>query len=553
LPIYLLQGGGLTRFLGRRQHPIWWDELAVLPFLQTQIAINQAWQQGEVAGLDRLAQLAANPFQRWVLQRALYQRLHQSPSAIPLLYQLFSLESLEAYAIAPVSKADWQRIPSVRQVFISELAGQGNDHARGLESAVWWLTQPLRVRRATSLTTFSGLLYRLTWDIEPDAPWPTDLNLNTFQDLFDQLAHYPGGSEIKHSFECMNDFLNYSTLAKLANASACLTNLPSPEAAIRPPVLRALQQFGHIGQDIAVFQVATSRLNQLAALGRANEQIENLHEYINQSVLPPEKVILQEIVRRWRKLVSEVSGELGQITIAEPVVNPYIAGNPVAGELFVGREAILRELEELWLKPGQVDSVLLYGHRRMGKSSILKNLPYRLDGQRNLVVEFNLQRVGKVSSTGELLYALALALYDRLLLSTSSPISEPDEATFLGANHNPYQAFNRWLRSLAPHMVERRFIVAIDEFELIESAIDEGRIEAELIDFLRGLIQTTDWFVLAPECVNKNETKNKRELVWNRLAVRSSHWWIDPNGRGYHGWAGRVMDKALRMGEISRG
>jgi len=140
---------------------------------------------------------------------------------------------------------------------------------------------------------------------------------------------------------------------------------------------------------------------------------------------------------------------------------------------------------------------LLYGHRRMGKSSILKNLPYRLDGQRNLVVEFNLQRVGKVSSTGELLYALALALYDRLLLSTSSPISEPDEATFLGANHNPYQAFNRWLRSLAPHMVERRFIVAIDEFELIESAIDEGRIEAELIDFLRGLIQTTDWFVLA--------------------------------------------------------
>jgi hypothetical protein len=46
-------------------------------------------------------------------------------------------------------------------------------------------------------------------------------------------------------------------------------------------------------------------------------------------------------------------------------------------------------------------------------------------------------------------------------------------------------------------MAERRFIVAIDEFELIEFAIDEGRIEAELIEFLRGLIQTTDWFVLA--------------------------------------------------------
>ena len=497
LPTYLIQGGGLVKSPWGGQHPVWWDELAVLPFMQTQIAINQAWQPGEVAGLERLSQLATNPFQRWVLQRALYQRLHQSPSAIPFLYQLFSLESLEAYAIAPVSKTDWQRIPSVRQVFISELAGQGNDHARGLESAVWWLTQPLRVRRATSLTTFSGLLYRLTWGIEPDAPWPVNLNLAEFHDLFDQLANYPGGSEIQQSFNCIIDFLNYNSLAKLASASACLTPLPSPEDAIRPPVIQALQRFGHIGQDIAVFQVATSRLNQLAALGRVTDQLEDLREYINQSVLPPEKVILQEILRRWRKLVSEVSGELGQIAIAEPVVNPYVAGNPVAGELFVGREAILRELEELWLKPGQVDSVLLYGHRRMGKSSILKNLPHRLDGQRNLVVEFNLQRVGKVSSTGELLYALALALYDRLLLPTSSPISEPDEATFLGANHNPYQAFNRWLTFLAPYMAERRFIVAMDEFELIEFAIDEGRVEAELIEFLRGLIQTTDWFVLA--------------------------------------------------------
>jgi hypothetical protein len=49
------------------------------------------------------------------------------------------------------------------------------------------------------------------------------------------------------------------------------------------------------------------------------------------------------------------------------------------------------------------------------------------------------------------------------------------------------------------------------------------------------------------------KTENKKELVWNRLAARSRHWWIDPNGGGYHGWAGRMVDKALRMGEISRG
>ncbi|MGF1520174.1 MAG: hypothetical protein ACFCVB_20565 [Nodosilinea sp.] len=173
LPMYLIQGGGLVRSTRQGQHPIWWDELAVLPFLQTQVAINQAWQQGAMAGLERLSQLAENPFQRWVLQRALYQRLHQSSSALPFLYQLFSLESLEAYAIAPVRESDWQGIPSVRQVFISELAGRGNDdHAREPEGAVWWLTRPLRIRKSTTLTAFADLLYRLTWGIEPDAPWP---------------------------------------------------------------------------------------------------------------------------------------------------------------------------------------------------------------------------------------------------------------------------------------------------------------------------------------------------------------------------------------------
>jgi hypothetical protein len=55
------------------------------------------------------------------------------------------------------------------------------------------------------------------------------------------------------------------------------------------------------------------------------------------------------------------------------------------------------------------------------------------------------------------------------------------------------------------------------------------------------------------ECVNKNETETKKKLVWNCLAVRSRHRRIDPNGRGHHGWAGRMMDKALRMGEISGG
>jgi hypothetical protein len=43
----------------------------------------------------------------------------------------------------------------------------------------------------------------------------------------------------------------------------------------------------------------------------------------------------------------------------------------------------------------------------------------------------------------------------------------------------------------------QRFIVTVDEFELIERMVREGRLEARLLDFLRATIQTYPWFVLA--------------------------------------------------------
>jgi len=515
LPFYLLEVGGLLGLPPRGWHPLWWDELAVLPFLNPQRVIRQAWSAGETVGLQRWAQVAANLFQHWILQRGLHEKLCHAPEALPFLYRLLSDSALDVYAIAPLQGSDWRAIPSVRQVFISEVAGCGHTHARGRDEVVWRLTRPLRTQQSTPLTDFAHLLYQLIWGQYGDEALPAEFNLGQYRSVYSRLSDYPGGQEIQQSFDCMAQYLAYGALADLAQAEACLQGLPAPDDAIRPSVIQALQRFGHIGGDIMVFQAATSRVNQLAALGRATDALEDLRTYINSTVLPPEQKILQAIVRRWRQLISDAIGELGQLVIAEPIANPYVAGNPVSGELFVGREEILRELEELWLRPGQTDSVLLYGHRRMGKSSILKNLPHRLDSQCNWVVEFNLQRIGKVRSTGELLYALALEMFDRLPAAEALPVAEPDEAAFLASHRSPYQAFNRWLKQVAPHMAGRRFITAIDEFELLEVAINDQRLEADLIEYLRGLINTTDWFVIA--LAGLYTLQEKTRDYWNPL------------------------------------
>ncbi|MGD9099493.1 MAG: ATP-binding protein, partial [Anaerolineae bacterium] len=275
--------------------------------------------------------------------------------------------------------------------------------------------------------------------------------------------------------------------------------LPYNNPPIRPAVLAALERLGAVGAEIAVYRDASSRVNQLAALARAADALDELDEYVGAEVLAPERTLLRRVVRQWQRLVIEAGGEVGRVEATGPVANPYVAGNPVTGDLFVGREDILRRLEELWATVGQRPSVVLYGHRRMGKSSILHNLGARF-GAHTVVVDFNMQRVGLVGSTGELLYNLALALYDAQtseVCKTSEvlDLGEPHEQHFTA--HNPYTAFDRFLKRLESARGERRFIVTVDEFELIEEMIEGGVLEARLLDFWRGVIQTYQWFVMA--------------------------------------------------------
>lgn len=226
----------------------------------------------------------------------------------------------------------------------------------------------------------------------------------------------------------------------------------------------------------------------MAALARANDALKALNEYVSQEVMAPEQYLFRRIIRQWQQLIITAGGELGRAEVTGPAANPYVAGNPVTGDLFVGRDDVLRRLEELWRGTGQKPSVVLYGHRRMGKSSILQNLGKRFGAEKTLIY-FNMQNSGMVETTGELMLSLALSLCDAFKLP------EPAEEEFTA--HNPYLAFTRFLSRIDPVRGDRQVIIAIDEFELIEQKITTGKIAADVLEFWRGLFQTHPWFVMA--------------------------------------------------------
>lgn len=63
------------------------------------------------------------------------------------------------------------------------------------------------------------------------------------------------------------------------------------------------------------------------------------------------------------------------------LTNPYIAGNPVGDSpAFIGREDVLREVRRVLRQP-QSNAIVLYGQRRIGKTSILQHLESRLPAE----------------------------------------------------------------------------------------------------------------------------------------------------------------------------
>jgi len=475
-----------------KKHPYEWDELSfLLPYLQK--LTFQRLKINEENGLSLIIESTRNVFRLPVVQVILYRYLHSHSDPLKFLYNLLNYNKLEEYVIAPIQIQDWEQNITVRRLIVGELSLQFINPTSGtlsifLNKFIWWITLPIRHRQHSPLTSFSKMLYNLSDEKNIES---RNFDLYAYSPIYKNLSIYPNGQEIIKTFDIIVKFLSYHSLIMLSDAINTVSCLEF-DTPIRIGVIKSLRELGEIGEEIRAYCDSTSKINRLAALVRATDALNDLDKYVQQEIMAPEQYLLRRIIRQWQALIIEAGGELGRAESAGPVANPYVAGNPVTGRLFVGRDDILRRLEELWRGAGQKPSVVIYGHRRMGKSSILHNLGARF-GKETVIIDFNMQRVGQVENAGELLLNLALAIYDALRGAIALP--EPAEDAFLA--HNPFTAFDRFLKQLDAQRGSRQFIIAIDEFENIERHIEQGKLTPQLLDYWRGLFQTYSWFVMA--------------------------------------------------------
>jgi hypothetical protein len=303
--------------------------------------------------------------------------------------------------------------------------------------------------------------------------------------------HEKEPAKAKEAFAVVRSLLYGEEMFTLAQTLAAFHDAPEPaaiaalqvpaspkETLLRAATWKTITSLRRVVEDVQVVHRSVSRAARAFALVRAQGELKNILDKAN--TLPQaERSLIIDIAQTWQKALLQVAGEVGEISITKPVTNPYVVGDPVEGNLFVGREDVLRQLEEFWVMGHQLQSVVLYGHRRMGKTSILLNARH-CSGSGVKVAYVNLLRLGdSPQGVGEVLMAISDAI------SNAVGCTPPDDADLLNL---PYRTFERYLKQVEAHL-SGGLIVALDEFEKIEELIEAEKIPKDFMGYLRGLVQ----------------------------------------------------------------
>jgi hypothetical protein len=294
---------------------------------------------------------------------------------------------------------------------------------------------------------------------------------------FAVVRFLPHGEEMFTLAQTLTTFQGIKDPAAIATL-----RVPTPkQKPLRPATWKTLATLQRVIEDIQVIQRSVSRSARAFALNRAMGEVGELIDFLEKADTLPvaERGLILDIALPWAKSLLKVAREVGEVSITKPVTNPYVVGDPVEGNLFVGREDVLRQLEELWVMGYQLQSVVLYGHRRMGKTSILRNIA-NCSGSGVKVAYINLLNMGATSQgVGEVLMAISDAISDAV------GCTPPSDADLLNL---PYRTFERYLKQVEAQL-NGGLIVALDEFEKIEELIEAEKIPKDFMGYLRGLVQ----------------------------------------------------------------
>jgi hypothetical protein len=168
------------------------------------------------------------------------------------------------------------------------------------------------------------------------------------------------------------------------------------------------------------------------------------------------------------------------------IPNSYAPGTPIQDRnMFYGRQSDLEFLRENLTYVSANMIVVLYGQRRSGKSSLLYQLFNTPALDNHIAAYIDMQHESLGISTSKFLRDLALSIY-KSLRRKGINIHQPSSKDFI---EEPTFAFDLFLDDVECVLHERKLVILIDEFEILEQKVTEKALDREIFEYLRSLMQ----------------------------------------------------------------
>jgi ligand-binding sensor domain-containing protein/AAA+ ATPase superfamily predicted ATPase len=242
------------------------------------------------------------------------------------------------------------------------------------------------------------------------------------------------------------------------------------------------------------------------------------------------------VARRMRDREYILPKELRSYVAIEP--NPYIVGNPIRTEkMFYGREDDFRYVRTKLEGVSQGVVIVFCGERRVGKSSILYQVLNGRLGDSFIPVFVDMQEM-VIASDAEFFARISRLIVEavaRAEAATAAPAGAVSGAALAHRaaaavaqagvsvppfdGRNPYPVFIDFLDEVLGAVGDRTLLILMDEYELMEAKVDEGKLSPELFTFLAGLMDNKERLALMFTGSRRLEERDKK--YWRELLRRS--------------------------------
>ena len=195
----------------------------------------------------------------------------------------------------------------------------------------------------------------------------------------------------------------------------------------------------------------------------------------------------------------------------EPIHNPYIVGNPIKGaKLFFGREDDFAFIKTKFTGGKEGGLIVLCGARRSGKTSILFQILEGRLGDEFLPVLIDMQSMAIVNDrqfVRRLIELIQNAARDR-----SFAPAEPTD--------DPFADLEECVARMTRELGSRKLILAFDEYELIETAIDSGALGQQILRTFANLIEHRQVFIVF---TGSEKLEERSKKYWDIFLSKALH------------------------------